>query len=133
MIDFGTRLRQTLNQINAKHVTATSVPATISPMSGIWSDPRSADLPDDTSEWCELMNLIAEHTELCEMLDTFRRAGTILVRGKAKYMLKPIIDETGRTGWESEQDYKDMTKHLMPWIGTIDAAMMQLHRRCGER
>lgn len=132
-MDFSTRLRQTLDQINGVNVTATNVPETIFPKAGTWSDPRATDLSDDSLEWCVLMELIAEHKELFNMLDSFREGGTTLQRGKSKYILKPIIDKTGKTGWESEQDFKEMTKHLMPWVGTIDAAMMQLHKRCDPR
>lgn len=132
-MDFSTRLRQTLDQINGVNVTATNLPETISLASVKWSDPRATDLPDDSAEWCMLMELIGQHAELFNMLDSFRAGGTTLQRGKSKYILKPIIDPTGKTGWESEQDFKDMTKHLMPWVGTIDAAMMQLHKRCDPR
>jgi hypothetical protein len=137
MVDFSTRLRQTLDQINKPlpsadeaDVTATFFD-TISPASIKWSDPRP-DLADDADEWKQLMAMV-DQAELHSMLDTLREIGTTLERQNTMYRLRPVIDPSGAKGFEDLEQFNAMRKHLMPYVGTLEGLMMQLHRRCGGR
>jgi hypothetical protein len=125
-----------LDQINRQQsVTDTNVTATneqtISPTSVKWSDPRP-DLTDDAEEWQLLMAMI-EDRELHSMFDSLREVGTILERQQKMYRIRPMIDPIGKRGWESIEQFNEMKRHLMPFVGTVEALMMQLHRRCGTR
>ena len=140
-LDFSARLRQTLDQIQSgkrydvteTEVTATSEAETISLTSVKWSDPRQEDFPADSKEWERLMALVEHTPELHSMLNTIRGVGANLVPGKTSYLLRPVIDPTGNKGWATEAEYNDMKKHLKSYQGTIEGALMQLHKRCAVR
>ena len=125
-IDFGERLRQVIEE--AKN------PKTILPKPIKWSDPREDDLPEDSAAWSEFMNYFSHDKELFSLMNTIRSCGTRLERGKEFYKIKPIIDPTGRTGWETEAEYLTTKKYMMKWSGTIEIALRRLHEsRCSAR
>lgn len=125
-IDFGQRLRQVIEE--------TKNPKTISPTPVKWSDPREDDLPEDSAAWSDFMVYFAHDQELFSLMNTIRACGTRLERGKAFYKIKPIIDPTGRTGWENEDDYLSAKKEMLKWSGTIEVALRRLHEsRCSAR
>lgn len=148
-MDFSTRLREALDEINARkqgnqgnqenqviaiNITATDVTATletISPASGKWLDPRP-DLDADVIEWQILMSMV-DNMELYHMLDSMREIGTKLERSKTKFRLAPHIDPTGSTGFESMEQYEQMRDHLLKFKTEINDLMVKLHYRCNPR
>ena len=119
--------------VTETEVTVTYTPLeneTISLASVKWCDPRAVDMPDDSALWCQLHELLADLSELQNIIETFRGIGSTLVRGKKSYMIKPIIDTTGATGWIDQKQYDDMKqKDLMPYQGTLARALIQLFEK----
>ena len=120
-------------QVTAANVTATFVPGTYVPLPGEWLDPRSADLQEDSQLWYQLMSLIKHDKELFAMLDSLRESGTTLQKQTTMYKLVPVIDPSGKYGYATEEDFKDMTKHLKEKKDVLTVALMQVHQRCGGR
>ena len=126
MIDFGSRLKAVMDEIKPKE--------TISLASIKWSDPRKDDMPEDSECWIDLMELIDHHPELHANLAVIREGGARLIRGHKIYLIKPVYDETGRTGWSNEAEYMDARKGIIEYKPTLEAALLKLHhKRCSGR
>lgn len=134
-VEYGKRLNdlRSHEQVTVENVTATSAQDTIVPMPGEWIDARSADLPDDSQLWYQLMALVQHDKELFAMLDSLRESGTTLQKQTTMYKLVPVIDATGKYGYVSEDDFNDMTRHLEDKKETLTMALTQVHRRCAGR
>lgn len=142
-------LRKTVNEINSKNqmkfveelVSDTNVtvtndliiyePKTIAPASGKWFDPRQEDMPSDSHLWSHLMEYVQKEQSLFDTLNTIRGVGATITFEKNTYVIKPRIDPTGDTGWETEDMYNQIKKQeLMPHIVLIKEALTDL-KRCG--
>jgi hypothetical protein len=81
-------------------------------------DPRKDDLPDDSPLWILLFTLIRKHLPkdktFLGLIIGFRGMGCRIRKvdgGSLK--LRPTIDPTGRTGFESNDEYK---KYCERWL-----------------
>lgn len=123
-LDFSERLKQAIEEVNRKKEELSTIEE-IKP----WMDPRALDLSNDSIYWIDLMKLVSKYDELWSMLDTVRCAGAVLVRDHRTFRIKPIIDETGKRGWESMSEYDKAKEQLMKFQVTLTAALLELFKQ----
>jgi hypothetical protein len=80
-------------------------------------DPRP-DLMEDSSLWDALLRIAETRSEkFAGTLHGFRCGGTRIKRGKLGWVLRPDVDPTGRTAWESQAEYDEFKERfLKPYI-----------------
>ncbi len=91
----------------------------------IITDPRP-DLKDDTKCWEKLFNLpaIRRDYETIWVLHGFRCQGTLLIRHKDTYVLRPKL---GEDGWKSKEEYiEQRNKYLVPRRNGVARALKLL-------
>lgn len=99
----------------------------------IWLDPRP-DLKEDHEAWSKLLRMacLMDPPEvgvpLCGLLNGLRCGGTRLKKNsKAKWILRPDIDPTGRTAWSSREEYEEIReKYVVPEGERIAKLLEQL-------
>ena len=93
-------------------------------------DPRP-DLEGDHYLWERFLKLACnlpdekEAFELVKVLNGMRCAGTRMVKGRASYILRPLIDE--QKGWGSQEEYEEMRdKYLKPYSDKVKVLLKLL-------
>lgn len=101
-------------------------------------DPRP-DLQEDHHLWNRLLTLscsvpdIKKATDLVGVLHGMRCGGTRLRKGQnGGYVLRPDIDPTGCTAWESQQAYEEVRdRYLKPHSASLKVVLQFLNREVG--
>ncbi len=76
------------------------------------ADPRP-DLASDTDLWATILALADETGDdrlVCALIAIRSRGTQIETTGRGSYALRPIVEPTGRTGWESRDGYERARK-----------------------
>jgi hypothetical protein len=94
----------------------------------VYSDPRP-DLAEDSELWLWL--LVEADTisgKLFEVLHGFRCGGARIRQGKTGYIIRPELDQTGKTSiWKTQRDYeKERDRWLRPFIKEISVLLKNL-------
>ncbi len=101
-------------------------------------DPRMEDLAEDTLLWQELLADAAELSDRYhDVLRGIRTKGTVLKQNsKGAFIIRPVIDPSGRRGWKSENEYKEwrdrwVKKYIPNILEALDRLSKSLLSRQG--
>jgi hypothetical protein len=96
---------------------------------------RYPELTNDSRLWIELFMITdSPNHKLSDMMMYIRATGAILVPDQQwGYVIQPVIDSTGQKGWQSQQQYEQERKYLVPYGNALISALADLRRRYEQK
>jgi hypothetical protein len=96
---------------------------------------RYPELTNDSRLWLELFMITdSPDHKLSDQLMIIRATGAILVPDQQwGYVIQPVIDSTGQKGWQSQQQYEQERKYLVPYGNALISALADVRRRYEQK